>query len=710
MTNLDWALVVVPIVIVLAVAIYTNRYVRSVADFLSGGRLAGRYLLANARGESDAGLANTMSKFEQLMVAGFVLSFWDKISTPVLLLVGISGFVIYRFRETRALTLAQFFEQRYSRRFRLFMGGLAFVSGILNYGIFPAISARFFIYFLDLPHHFAFGTFTLSTFATIMVVYLSATVFMVLVGGQVTSMVTDCIEGIFSHLIYIVIVLVVFMHIGWSDIVQTMSATPSGKSMINPFDADKVEDFNFIYVMMWLATTVYSTMALQNKQGFNSAAKSPHEARMAYVLGNWRVYARGLMLLSLGLCVATFIRHPDFRDESAAAKARIAMIDADSAVRPSDHDVGSQGWLQDAKTPQLQKQMTAPVALSYLLPSGAKGLFLAIMMMGLIAGDAGHLHSWGSIFVQDVLLPLRKRPMSSPGHILALRLSVTFVAGFALFFSLTYSQGQYIALWMALTAGVFTGGAGVAIIGGLYWRRGTTAGAWSGALTGSILALGGVAMTNKDLWTRIVTLGADKGVALPPKFWLNGQQVAFYSAIIAVTVYVVVSLITSRGRKFDLDAMLHRTPRSSDGSIRSAAAAPGFWSRFRPSSILRFDQNFTRADKLVSGGIFWWSIFLLAVNVVVTTWNLAIDPWPTAWWSAYWLVFGIVLPFVIAVGTLIWFGIGGVLDIRHFYAALRDERRDTTDDGRVPEKRPDIEPVDRPRAHEKTFGESSLTR
>ena len=38
------------------------------------------------------------------------------------MIVGISGWVIYRFRETCALTLAQFFEIRYSKKFRIFTG------------------------------------------------------------------------------------------------------------------------------------------------------------------------------------------------------------------------------------------------------------------------------------------------------------------------------------------------------------------------------------------------------------------------------------------------------------------------------------------------------------------------------------------------------------------------------------------------------------
>src|SRR3954453_6838447 len=151
MSTLDWILLIVPMVCVLAIAVYTKRFVKSVADFLAGGRCAGRYLIANAFGESAAGVANTMSKFEIVMISGFTVTFWNTLSAPILLLVAVSGFVVYRYRETRALTLAQFFEMRYSRRFRLFMGMLAFGAGVLNYGIIPAVSSRFFVYFLGLP-------------------------------------------------------------------------------------------------------------------------------------------------------------------------------------------------------------------------------------------------------------------------------------------------------------------------------------------------------------------------------------------------------------------------------------------------------------------------------------------------------------------------------------------------------------------------------
>src|SRR5207237_3687719 len=137
--------VIVPIAVVLAFAICTKRVVKSVADFLSGGRCAGRYLLANARGESDAGLSNTTAMFERILISGFVLSFWDKLVYPLILLFSIAGFVIYRFRETRAMTRAQFLEMRYSRALRLCMGILAFVCAVLHCGICSAMNVLVFI-------------------------------------------------------------------------------------------------------------------------------------------------------------------------------------------------------------------------------------------------------------------------------------------------------------------------------------------------------------------------------------------------------------------------------------------------------------------------------------------------------------------------------------------------------------------------------------
>ncbi len=199
-------------------------YSLAVADFMAGGRAAGRYLICNAKGEAGSGVANTLSKFQPILISGFILSWWD-ISVPVSMIFAMFGFVVYRYRQTRAMTLGQFFEMRYSRNFRLFAGMLGFVAGILNYGIFPAVSSQFFVYFLDLPQQVQIGHIAVPTKVPhgallahrgagksphvaylvphwcrrkvlIMAGYLSIAMWMMTVGGQITLMVTHCVEGI----------------------------------------------------------------------------------------------------------------------------------------------------------------------------------------------------------------------------------------------------------------------------------------------------------------------------------------------------------------------------------------------------------------------------------------------------------------------------------------------------------------------------------
>jgi len=650
---IDWILLALPVVLVIGCAIYTRRYIRSVADFVAGGRVAGRYLIANAKGEAASGVANTMSKFQPLLTAGFVLGWWDSLSAPVMMLLAISGFVVYRYRQTRAMTVGQFFEMRYSRAFRLFAGMLGFLAGILNYGVFPAIASSFFVYFLNLPEVSHFGAFHIQTKILVMAIYLGCSLWMMLVGGQITLLVTDCIEGILSHAIYLVIVAAIFTTISWSQMAHAMTQTQPGHSLVNPFDQEKTKDFNLMYIVLTLLLNVYQTMALQKDTSFTSSARSAHESRMGGVLGVWRTYARTVMLMVVAMAALTYMHQPAFLHG------------------------GGQTALDAIKDSATKDQMRVPIALRYLLPAGVKGLFCAMMVLGLMGGDAAHIMTWGTIFIQDVVMPFRNKPLEPAQHVLLLRLSVTFVAVFAFFYSIWFHQTQYIRMYWDITEAIFTTGAGVAIIGGLYWKKGTAWGAWSGFITGSTLAV--------------------EGILVPYSRWasrmpLNGTQMKAVSAASAVAVYVVISLLTCR-QDHNMDRLLNRGKYAAETAPpleESSAGQAPLLMRWIGKAI-SFNSEFTWADKIVSGGMLAWSLVWLVVVGAGTIWNL-VHRWPQHVWVMYWLIVGVILPLVIAVATLVWFGIGGYLDLRYFFHRLATMRRNEADDGTV-DPRAKLKPV-----------------
>jgi len=103
------------------------------------------------------------------------------------------------------LTLAEFFEKRYSRRFRIFAGTVAFVAGLINFGIFPSVGAHFFIHFLGLPETWYFWGISLPVFPTLMALLLTTAVYFVFAGGQVAVMITDFIQGAFANIVFLIL-------------------------------------------------------------------------------------------------------------------------------------------------------------------------------------------------------------------------------------------------------------------------------------------------------------------------------------------------------------------------------------------------------------------------------------------------------------------------------------------------------------------------
>ncbi|TAN36990.1 MAG: sodium:proline symporter [Verrucomicrobia bacterium] len=638
MQGIDWLMVLLPLVLVVWLTLRTRRYTRSVADFMAANRCANRYLLCTAQGESSYGLISAVAGFEMIYVAGFTILWWQKLTVASSLLLALSGYVIYRYRQTRAMTMAQFLEQRYSRNFRVFAGLVAFTSGVVNFGIFPAVGARFFVYFCGLPETVTLADWAVPTFALLMLLFVGIALALTIAGGQITILIATFLEGLVSGVFYLVVSVALLMVFRWDQIIGALANQPPGRSLLNPFDALQLRDFNIWYVLLGIFTSLYAYGSWQGGHAFKSSAASPHEAKMANILGNWRTYARSLMFTLLAVCAYTFMHHADF-----AAGAQV---------------VGVQ--LHGIANPAIQKQMTVPVALAHLLPVGVRGILAAILLFAMLACDGSYMHSWGSIFVQDVILPLRKKALEPAAHLRLLRWAIAGVALFAFFFSLFFKQTDYILMFFAITGAIYSG-AGAVIVGGLYWRKGTTPAAWVSMITGSTLAVTGLVIRQ-----------------LHPDFPINGVWMQFMAQLCAIATYIVISLLTCR-RDYDLDLLLHRGAYAVEANTSTAAPEQKkiTWGR-----LAGFDAEFTHGDKWIAGGLFAWTLFWLGVFFVGLAWNF-MQPWPLAWWAGYWRVVGVFAPLLIGIFTTIWFTIGGLRDLRRFFIKLATVQRDTRDDGRV---------------------------
>ena len=134
------------------------------------------------------------------------------------------------------------------------------------------------------------------------------------------------------------------------------------------------------------------------------------------------------------------------------------------------------------------------------------------------------MHSWGSIFIQDVIMPFRKKPFEPKQHLKVLRLSILGVCIFIFIFSLLFPLKQYIFLYFAITAAIFVGGSGAVIIGGLYWKKGTTSAAWSALIVGSVISVTGIILQQ-----------------IYPDFPINGQDFWGIAMGASSLIYIVVS-------------------------------------------------------------------------------------------------------------------------------------------------------------------------
>lgn len=673
MTLLDWLIVAAVAAAVLALGAFTRGFMRSVADFLAAGRSAGRYLITISYGVANIGAITVLAFFEQNYEAGATLLWWEPILQVALLGAMLSGWVIYRFRRTRCLTLAEFFERRYSRGFRVFAGALAFTAGVLNFAIFPLVGAKFFVFFCGLPSEVALFGVAVPTHVPLMVLLLATALWFVFTGGQVSVLATDFAQGVFANVVFVVIAVFLLLKVGWGDVAGALAAAEPGLSRIDPFDTRAIEHFGILFFVISVIEVLYGQMSWQGEQAYFASARTAHEARMGGILRLWFLQIRLAFFLVVPI-VAYAVLHTDaWADLQTQAAATLGGID-------DPQDVG---------------RLRVPVVLALLLPTGLKGLMAAMMLAAFLSTHNTYLHSWGSIFTQDVALPLLRRRGIRPGkraHLWLLRGAVLLVAVLAFVYSaLLYRPTEPIMLYMAITGAIFLGWSGTVIIGGLYWSRGTTAGAWSAAVVGSTFTLGSFLLQRMNdalagggppffgwFGDSLPVAGAAERIAAHMP---DGKETLGLTILLCVGTYAAVSL--AQRRRFDLDALLHRGAHALPGETADTGRAVSGWGR-----LLAFTREHTRGDRWTAGATAAFIVFWFAVAVVGSVMALThlarggTHAEMTGAWLTFWKWRIAIMLLTAAVVTVV-LAVGGVKDLRRLFAQLRTAARDDDDDGSV---------------------------
>ena len=642
MSLLDWSMVAGLTALLVAFAVYTKRFNRSVADFLVANRCAGRYMLGVSEGITGIGAISIVAMFEAFFNSGFSLAWWMLIINITCIVIALTGWVVYRYRETNALTLAQLLEERYSKKFRITAGLFIFVSGIINFGIFPSIGARFFMSFCSIPSYevVLFGSLPIDVvYAGIMLGLIAMAVLFVYLGGQISVIITDFVQGCFFNVTLCVIACFLVFTIPWEHVVEALSNQPVGESMLHPFRATKNPDFNVWYYLIQAFGIFYTTRAWQGNQGYFGSAINAQEAKMGNLFGWWRIMTQNLLVLLIPIFIFAYLKHPAWLEASSGALEQINAV-GDETIRT---------------------QTTTTIALSSILPIGLVGAFCAAVLAAFISTHDTYLHSWGSIFIQDVLIPLRKdRKIDPKQHVKWLRGSILGVALFIFIFSLFFPQNDYILMFFALSGTIWLGGAGAIIIGALYWSRGTTKGAYSALYVGLIAAVIGFVLPR--VWEA-------NGMEFP----VNSQVLWMLSMVIAVVAYVVVSLL-DRKPPYNLNRLLNRSPEHEK---EKAAIAK----EYSIKNFLGLSGKLATKDKVIYAGISGFMILVSVLFIAATAVNLLVDV-PESSWVRFWQFF-VWLVLFLGVGTTVWFTIGGIFDARKMFDRLKNVVVDDADDGTV---------------------------
>jgi SSS family solute:Na+ symporter len=425
---IDWVIVVVYLSITLVAGLAGKKYISDATDFLLAGRHLGKYIGIATLAATEIGTITFMYYAELGYKTGFSSFINGLLAGGVMIFLGATGFMIFKLRDLGLTTVPEFFEVKYSRRLRLIAGILVAVGGLLNMGVFLKVEGTFLTIIAGLP---------LSDLKWTMTVILFLELFYTVLGGMVSVVITDFIQFVMLSIGTVLVTGYVIYTVGWSNM-QHAVLTNMGDKGFNPLtNADYGGAYILFQILLWMAVdTCWQTTAMRT-----FATKDPETSKKVFFWTGFIFLGRGMMPMLWGIGALAYFG--------------------------AGHD-------------SLQAM---PDMISRILPTGVLGIVVAGMLAATMSVNSSYLLGWSAVISQDIILPLRSKPLSQNSQVILNRVVNVFVSLFVLFWGVWYVLPGPVYFYLNITATLFLAGAFSAFIGGLFWSRASTFGAYC-ALTG----------------------------------------------------------------------------------------------------------------------------------------------------------------------------------------------------------------------------------
>ena len=465
-TAFDWVIVLMYPFVSVLIGLYVRKFITNMKDFVVAGQGLGVCLGIATMTGTELGLITVMYSAEKGFRGGFAAFHIALTAGIVTFFVGLTGFIVYRLRAMRVLTIPEFYERRFDRKTRIVGGIMMALGGILNMGLFLQVGSMFIVGITGMSE-------ISWALPAVMVFLITLVLIYTCLGGMISVVVADYVQFVVLSFGLLLTTLLAIREIGWSRIFETVQVE-MGVRGFDPTVAEGHFGWEYIIWMGFMGLVICGVWPTSVARAL--AMESPQAVKRQYMFASISYLIRFLIPYFWGICAFVFVMH----DEA------LRNVFFPAGYPPPDPVAG-------AAEPLVDGLYAMPVFLGRIVPAGVIGVITAGMVAAFMSTHDSYLLCWSTVLTQDVVAPLYEkgdRRLSPKARITLTRLFIVVIGLYVLYWGLIYRGEDDVWDYMAVTGAIYFSGAFALLSCGLYWKRASSAGAMLALLTGFVAVLG----------------------------------------------------------------------------------------------------------------------------------------------------------------------------------------------------------------------------